>query len=260
MIKNLYLHRRYLLGSFWADFRYRYAGTALGLFWFIINPLLEALVYTVVFSQLVGFRSGGTRGVAYTLFLITGLFPWLTFSQTITRVSNSLNAESTYLRRLPIPSDVFVAKGALVSTFSLLVYMVVLIPINLLFGNSLSWTWFLLPVLVFLIGALGFGISLILAHLRVFFPDVGEILGVLVHLWRWTLPINYSIDIFPDWLRSLIVYNPPYYFISSFRDLIIDKQLPPAVAWLHMAGWTLIFLTLGSIISKRLGADVKDQL
>ena len=260
MLKNLFTYRRYLLGSFWADFRYRYAGTTLGLFWFIVNPLLEALIYTIVFSQLIGFRTGGTRGVAYTLFLITGLFPWLTFSQTITRVSNSLNAESVYLRRLPIPSDVFVAKGALVSTFSLLVYMIVLIPINLLFGNSLSWTWFLVPVMVVLIGGLGFGISLILAHLRVFFPDIGEILGVLVQLWRWTLPINFSIEIFPDWLRSFIIYNPPYYFITSFRDLIIDKHLPSIVAWIHMIVWTLIFVTLGSIISKRLGSEVKDKL
>jgi len=260
MLKNLYNHRRYLLGSFWADFRYRYAGTALGLFWFIINPLLEALIYTVVFSQLLGLRTAGTRGVAYTLFLITGLFPWLAFSQTVTRVSNSLNAESTYLRRLPIPSDVFVAKGALVSTFSLLVYMVVLIPINLLFGNSLSWTWLLIPVLVLFIGTLGFGISLILAHLRVFFPDIGEILGVLVQLWRWTLPINYSIDIFPTWLQSLIVYNPPYYFITSFRDVIIDQKIPSVVAWVNMFVWTLVLLVFGSIISKRLGADVKDQL
>ena len=259
MLKNLYIHRRYLLGSFWADFRYRYAGTALGLFWFVINPLLEAMVYTIVFTQLIGFRSGGTRGVSYTLFLITGLFPWLTLSQTINRVSNSLNMESTYLKRLPIPSDVFVAKGALVSTFSLIVYMVVLIPISLLFGNALSWTWLLIPVLVILFGALGFGISLILAHLRVFFPDLGEILGVLVQLWRWTLPINYSIEIFPSQLRSLLAYNPPYY-LSSFRDLIIDKQPPPIIGWVHMLGWTLVFITFGSIISKRLGSDVKDQL
>ena len=260
MLKNLFTHRRYLLGSFWADFRFRYAGTALGLFWFIINPLLEAAIYSVIFTYLIGIRTGGTRGVSYTLFLLTGLFPWLTFSQIITRGSNSLYSESVYLRRLPIPSDVFVAKDALVSMLSLLIYMVVLIPLNLLFKNALSWNLLILPVLVFLITALGFGISLILAHLRVFFPDIGEVLAVLVQLWRWTLPINYSLDIFPDWLRSIMLFNPPYYFITSFRDVLIDRKIPSIESWLYMSLWVLLFGLLGSFVARRLGSEVKDLM
>lgn len=260
MLKNLYVHRRYLIGSFWADFRYRYAGTALGIFWFIVNPLLDALVYSVVFTYLIGFRSGGTRGVSYTLFLLIGLFPWFTFSQIITRGSNSLNSDSLYLRRLPIPTEIFIAKDALVSMLGLFIYMLVLIPLNLVFKNELSWNLLILPVLIFLITALGFGLTLILAHLRVFFPDIGEILGVLVQLWRWTLPINYSLDIFPEPLRSIMVFNPPYYFITSFRDVFLDKQLPSPTAWLHMVSWVIFFWAAGAFIAHQLGAEVKDQM
>ena len=53
MLRNLYDYRRYIFGSFWMDLRYRYSGTALGFFWFIITPLLEVLIYAVVFSQIV---------------------------------------------------------------------------------------------------------------------------------------------------------------------------------------------------------------
>jgi ABC-type polysaccharide/polyol phosphate export permease len=260
MLKNLWFHRRYLLGSFWADFRFRYAGTALGLFWFIFNPLLEALVYSVVFTYLIGFRSGGTRGTAYTLFLLIGLFPWFTFSQIITRGSNALNSDSVFLRRLPIPSEVFIAKDALVSMLGLFIYMLVLIPLSLIFNNGLSWSLLILPVLIFLITALGFGMTLILAHLRVFFPDIGEILNVLVQLWRWTLPINYSVDVFPDWLRTIMEFNPPYYFITSFRDVFLDKQLPPPVAWLFMVAWVIFFGLIGAFVAHRLGNEVKDQM
>jgi ABC-type polysaccharide/polyol phosphate export permease len=261
MLKNLYIHRRYLLGSFWTDFRYRYAGTALGFYWFIVNPLLEALLYSIVFSYLIDSRSGGARGVPYVLFLLIGLFPWFAFTHIITRGSNALNSSALYLRRLAISTDIFIAREALVSMFSLFIYILILIPLNPLLGNALSWNVLVLPVLIFLFIAMGFGISLALAHVRVFFPDVGEILGVLVHLWRWTLPINYSYEIFPENIRSVLVWiNPPYYFINSFRDVFLERRLPSLEAWLHMIGWVVIFGIIGSFVSSRLAAEVRDQM
>jgi ABC-type polysaccharide/polyol phosphate export permease len=260
MLRNLYIHRRYLFGSFWTDFRFRYAGTALGVFWFIVNPLLEATIYSVVFTYLIGLRSQGTREVSYTVFLLIGLMPWLSFSTMLTRGSNALNSASIFIRRLSIPTDIFVAKEALISMFSLFIYIVILIPISLLFGNPLSWNLLILPILIFLFIALGFGFSLTLAHLRVFFPDIGEVLGVLAQLWRWTLPINYSIDILPDWLQTIFKYNPPFYFITSFRDVFLERRLPSLEAWLYMVGWILFFGGLGSFVAHRLGAEVKDQM
>src|SRR5574339_672087 len=226
MIKDLFIHRRYLFGSFWTEFRYRYSGTALGFFWFIVNPLLDALIYTIVFSQLIGLRTGGGQGTTYAIFLIAALFPWLTFSRIITEGSNSLNTNSIYVRRLAVPPSIFIAKDTLVSLLSLMIYLAVLLPINLILGHHLSWSLLFIPPLAALLALLGFGISLILGHLRVFFPDVGEILPALVNLWRWTLPINYSYDIFPDWLRRIMQFNPPYLFIKSFRDIIVGYEVP----------------------------------
>lgn len=260
MLKNLFHNRRYLIGSFWAEFRFRHAGTTLGLFWFVVNPLLEVLIYSVIFTYLLGFRSEDRGEVPYTLFLLIGLFPWLAFSQLITQGSNSLNSGALYLRRVPVPSEIFIAKDALVSMLSLCIYMIVLLPIVPFFKNSLSWSLLALPLLVLLITALGFGMILSLAHLRVFFPDIGEILRVLVQLWRWTLPINYSLNIFPGWLRSILIFNPPYFFITSFRTIFLDKKLPPMEAWLHMISWVLLFGIMGTFVTKRLGHEVKDQL
>ncbi|MDD2921817.1 MAG: hypothetical protein PHQ36_05970, partial [Anaerolineales bacterium] len=115
--------------------------------------------------------------------------------------------------------------------------------------------------LIFLTAALGFGISLILAHLRVFFPDIGEVLGVLVQLWRWTLPVNFSYDVFPQWFAlTMKLTNPPYYFLASFRDVLIYRSMPSMHAWLFMVGWVLAFGILGSFTSRKLGAMVKDQM
>jgi ABC-type polysaccharide/polyol phosphate export permease len=259
MLKNLFVHRRFLFGSFWSEFRFRYAGSVLGVFWFIVNPILEAALYSFVFSYLIGLRGDG-RGDSYIIFLLCGLFPWLGFSSLISRGSNALNTSAVYLRRLAVSTDVFVAKESLIALMSLLIYMIILIPANMAFGNQLSWSMLILPVLAFLLVALGFGVSLILSHLRVFFPDVGEILGVLIQLWRWTLPINYSLDMMPEWARTIMQFNPPYYFFASIRDVYLNGKLPSSVAWIHMLAWTFVFGLLGSIVSKRLGSEVKDLM
>lgn len=260
MFKNLFTHRRYLFGSFWTEFRFRYAGTALGIFWFVVNPILEAAIYSVVFSYLLGLRSQAGRGVSYTLFLVIGLLPWLAFSTMLTHGSNVLNSSSAFLRRLAIPTEIFVAKESLISMLSLVVYIVVLLFIGPFLGGKFTWNLLILPVLIVLFVLLGYGFSLVLSHLRVFFPDIGEILGVLVQLWRWTLPINYSTDILPGWLSRIFKFNPPYYFITSFRDLFLDGRFPEPIAWFAMIAWVTVLLLLGSLITHRLGTEVKDQL
>ena len=260
MLKNLFVHRRFLFGSFWSEFRFRYAGSVLGVFWFIVNPILEAALYSFVFSYLIGLRAGDGRSGSYTIFLLCGLFPWLAFSSLIMHGSNALNTSAVYLRRLAVSTDVFVAKESLIALMTLVIYTIILIPVNIAFGNLPSWSMLILPVLAFLLVALGFGVSLIVSHLRVFFPDVGEILSVLVQLWRWTLPINYALDMMPEWARPVMQFNPPYHFLSSIRDVYLYGKLPSSEAWIHMLAWTFVFGLLGSLVSKRLGAEVKDLM
>lgn len=260
MFKNLYNFRRYLLGSFWADLRYRYAGTALGFFWVVLTPLLEVLIYAVVFSQLVNIRSGAGKGISYTLFLTSGLFPFLAFSQMISRGSNSIISNAIYMRRSLVPSEVFVFKEALLSGFSFLIYLVLLLPISVLADNPITWRVIFLPVFAALLLLLGFGMSIPLANLRILIPDLGEIIPVFLQLWRWTLPIMFTDKNFPAWLRRLMSLNPPYYFIRAFRDILIEHTLPPFEAWLVIIFWLAVFLVIANLASRRLSDEVKDLL
>jgi homopolymeric O-antigen transport system permease protein len=260
MLKNLYTYRRYLLGSFWTDLRYRYAGTALGFFWVIVNPILEVLIYAVVFSQIVTIRSGGGRGISYVLFLTSGLFPFLAFSQMISRGSNAIKSNALYMRRSLVPSEVFVFKEGLLTSFSFLIYLVLLIPISLVANNPLTWQVLLMPFFAVLLLLLGFGMAIPLANFRILFPDLGEIIPVLLQLWRWTLPIMFSDKDFPGWLRRLMSINPPYYFIHSFRDVLIDHQIPSWGAWISIGFWIIVFIIIAQLVSRWLRNEVKDLL
>ncbi|MBI5944984.1 MAG: ABC transporter permease [Chloroflexi bacterium] len=260
MINSLSRYRRYLLGSFWTELRYRYAGTTVGFFWFFVNPLLEVLVYTVVFSYVINLRTGGQRPSDYVIFLCTGLFPWLAFVENLNKGATVLIANRLYLNRLAMPPAVFVAKNSLLSYFTLLIYSVILIPVVLLFGNRLNWTLLLIPVIGFLFQLMGMGISLTLSHLHTLIPDVGEILNPILQLWRWTLPILFKDDIFPEFVRPLLRWNPPYYFITSFREILTEQSVPSATAWGFMVFWVILFSMAGIFTATKLYSDIKDSL
>ena len=174
MLKSLYKHRGYILENAWNDIRYRYAGTGLGAFWNIFNPLLEVAIYTFVFSQILALRSGGTRGTAYVLFLCAGLFPWLSFSDTVLRGSNAFQENAGSLRRLPILPAVFVAKYSISSFINLLIYMALLFPLTVVMGISPHWTQLLVFPLSLMLQALAFGLTLIFANVRFLIPDTKE--------------------------------------------------------------------------------------
>ncbi len=260
VIQHLYIYRRYIWQTAWNELRYRYAGTGLGVFWNIINPLLEVLIYTFVFTQLLIIRSGGERTAPFVLYLCVGLFPWLAFSETVAQGSNALLENANYLKRLAIPAEIFVAKNVLIATFSLYISLLLLIPFSLILGGPLSWSWLLLPVVALLLQGLGLGLALILASLRVFFRDIGEALRAVMQLWKWTMPIVYPAALIPESLRPWLPLNPPYLFIEAIRNLFLAQQLPSLSAWAIMLGWISLFGLVGVLVMQKLQVEIRDSL
>jgi lipopolysaccharide transport system permease protein len=259
MILKLYRYRQYIWRNAWNDLRYQYAGTGMGVFWNIIHPLLQILVYGFVLSRLKALRSGESD-MLYVLYLCTGLFPWHAFSEAIARGSNELLANSVYLRRLAISPEIFVAKNALTSVINLLILLLLLIPFSLFLGEPLSWSLLLLLPLAVLLQLLAFGLSLALASLRVFFRDIGEILRILILIWMWTIPVLYQETLLPENARFLFGLNPPYPFIRSIRNVFLEQQGPSLETWLVMAGWLSLFVLIGTLIMQKLQVEIRDVL
>jgi ABC-type polysaccharide/polyol phosphate export permease len=194
------------------------------------------------------------------LFLVTGLFPWLSYTEAILRGTNALVQNAAYLRRMSIPTEIFIAKNSLLALFSLLIYLMLLLAYFLISGRSIGMSLLILPFLAVLLQLSAFGVTLVTAHLRILFPDIGEVLPTILQLWRWLLPILYSFDVFPELLQKILKLNPPYYFIESFRTIFLDNKLPGTGAWLNMLLWTAFLLTIGFFTAAKLRTDVVDEL
>lgn len=255
LLTNLYRYRRYIFYNAWNELHFRYAGTGIGIFWNLVHPLCEIIIYTIVFSLLL---SRGTQGHSYALYLTTGLLPWRTFADAIVQGGNAFTQNAIYLKRLAIPPEIFVAKVAVSSFLLLFIYLILLLPLSAALGGHLGLSLLLLPLLAMLLQGLGFGMELVLANLQTLFPDIRQSLQFLIPLWSWTMPIFYPDTVIPPAIHPWLYLNPPYVLIESIRYVLLENRLPSLQNWIIITAWITFFVWLGAIVNEKLQDDVRD--
>src|SRR5687768_16417075 len=118
--RGLLGHRRYIWRGALAELRHRYAGTGLGVVWNVLHPLALIAIYSIVFTTVMGGSvPNQDNRFAHVFYLCSGLLPWLAFADCVTRGANAFAENATYLRKLPIPEQVFVARSATAATLGL---------------------------------------------------------------------------------------------------------------------------------------------
>lgn len=258
MIADLVTHRGYIWRTAWLDVRNRYAGAGLGAVWNILQPLAMILVFTLVFTQLM--TGGKDLGAPYPVYLCSALLPWQGFADCITRGTHSFISNAAYLRRLPIPEQVFVAQSAVASAISLSVSFVVLVLIAAVMGHHPSWHWLLLPIPLALLIGLGFGLGLALGTLNAFIRDVGQVVPILMQVWFWLYPVVYHVSNLPETMQRVVRLNPVFPYMESIRALFIERTMPDPGLWLGMAAWTAVAGLAGFLVLRRLRTELRDVI
>ena len=158
---------------------------------------------------------GSVAAGAFALYLCAGILPWTAFSDCVLRGANAFIENAAYLKKLPIPEQVFVAQNAVTATISLGVSMALLLVVSLGIGGVVSTAWLGVPLVLLLFQGFGFGLGLIFSTLNVFLRDIGQALVIILQLWMWVTPIVYVEQILPAGLRALAPYNPAIPLIDA---------------------------------------------
>jgi lipopolysaccharide transport system permease protein len=255
----LWKYRKFILQNAVNDLRHRYAGSTMGVFWNVLNPLSQILVYTLVFSNLMKAHLTHRPSTAgFAVYLCSGLLPWTAFAESVVRGTGAFVSNAHFLKKLPVPEQVFVAQSALASTLNLLVSMVLLFGLNVSTGSSASLTWFLVPIILLLFQGLAFGLGVLLGSLNVFFRDIGQIVAILLQLWMWLNPIVYLKTTLPAKLQAALTWNPTFAFIDSIHDAMLNHTVPEAWKWGSMFSWALGMTLVGYAVMRRLRPEIRD--
>jgi lipopolysaccharide transport system permease protein len=187
------------------DIRLRYRQTALGATWVVLQPLLSALIFAVVFGFIAKMPS---QGVPYFLIAFSGMMGWTLFMGNLTRVTPSLVANAALVRKIYFPR-LLIPLGVVPSVLvdflvSLGVMFVLLVLYHVVPGVGLL----LFPFCILSILLLSLGLGLIGASLSVKYRDIQHIVPFVTQLLMYASPVGYSIAAVPARIRPYYLLNP----------------------------------------------------
>ena len=261
MLATLLQNRYLILELVVRDVRSRYVGSILGLFWSVLNPLLQLILYTVVFSIVLNIRFGqeGTVG-RFAEYVFCALLPWAAIQESTTRSAQSLIEHANLIKKIRFPLETVPFGITCSACFHQLLGSAVFAVI-LVFNQSSSFehSWLLLPLLLTQM-IMMFGVALAIASLNVFFRDIAQVLGVLFMLLFWMTPIIYPKSHAPEAFQSILDLNPLTHMVEGYRYALLGDPVPSLLGLLY---WTLFCVAayfLGRTILNRLRPSLLDQL
>lgn len=246
------------------NIKLKYRDSFLGILWSFVQPLLNMIVLSVVFTGIFG-RSG--KGiVCYPIFLFSGRLLFEFFTTGTKAALNSFRVNAPIIKKVYVPKYMY-PFSAILSTFvtlglSLLCFICVWIFFkltNVSNGGAMAFDWHMLlvfiPIAILLIFVVGVGF--ILAVLQVYFRDIQYIWDVICTLLFYMVPIIYDISsIKSEWTQTLIRINPLTHIITLFRQCVIDCKPMDLNMILYSLAWALGSLLIGLFIFNKKNDDL----
>ena len=172
LVKELYAYREMIISLVRKDLRGRYKGSVLGFLWTFINPLLQLMVYTIVFSVIL--KAGIDK---FYLFLFVALVPWIFFSSAITGGATSILSQQDMVKKIYFPRQVLPISYVTSSFVNMLLCFLVIFGVLIITGYGINYVALLyLPIAMIVEYILAMGIGLLSAALTVYFRDLEYIL------------------------------------------------------------------------------------
>lgn len=255
-LKELYAYRQMIVGLVRKDLRGRYKGSVLGFLWTFINPLLQLMVYTMVFSVIM--KNGIEK---YYIYLFVALIPWIFFSSSITSGCSSIISSKEMVKKIYFPREVLPISTVTSGFINMLYCFIVIFAVLLIARIGFNiYAILCLPIIMIVEYFLALGFALIFSALTVYFRDLEYILGIITMAWMYLTPVLYSIDSVPEELRSILMMNPMSPVIIAYRDILYYKQVPQLETLISALAVGLIACVLGYLIFHKLQKHFVEEL
>ena len=208
------------------DLKVKYKSTILGFLWALLVPISTMLVFKLVFSFFLRVK---IPNVPYSVYLLTGLFPWFFLSTSISTATTSLVDSSNLLKKVYFSRTVIPVSIVASNFINFLLSLLVLIIYMMILKMKISLAVLFLPILILLQIMLIIGIVLGFSSLFINYRDIKYGVEILLLVWFYLTPIFYPVDLvqkLPVIARKLYMLNPVTNIIIMYRDVLIKGHMP----------------------------------
>lgn len=232
-LRDIWRYRGLLRDLVVQDFRSRYAGSVIGVFWNILQPAAQVFIFAVILARIIGSRLPDSMQYDYgvvdapfalSIYICAGLLPWIVISESIARTSTAFVAHSTLIKRVAFPHPLLVLYQVISGGITLGIMLLIFLGVMAVTGHQIGATMLWLPVIIVLQCGLTFGFGLILATITAHFRDMTQVIGIVLQIWFWMTPIVYPRDIvsqvFPGFGVTLLQLNPLYHLTNVYQNIL----------------------------------------
>ena len=224
----------------WRDIKVMYAQTVLGFLWAIMQPLIQIVLFTVIFGKVVRVP---TDGIPYVLYSSVGIIPWTYMSQAMNQASQSLIQGQQMLGKIYFPRLFYPITPILSRLIEFGISMILIFLLLFYYRLMPTWHLLLLPVFGLMMIVVSLGVGMWLATLSIRFRDVKYALGFLLRMLMYTAPIVYSASSIPVKYRLIYSFNPIVGVIEGFHACILGTPIPWQFIWPGMVTTCIIFFS-----------------
>lgn len=246
MIKNFLKHRFLFEELVKRDFKKKYKRTVLGVAWSILSPLLQLLVMSLVFTQILGRNTPH-----FTIYIFCGNLIFSFFSDATKGGMGTIMGNAGIFTKVNVPKYLFLLSRNVQALINFGLILVVFFIFVALDGLPFTWKFLCLLYPILCLILFNIGVGMILSAFFVFFRDTQYLYDVFTMLLMYLSAIFYTIDQYSHTVQCLFLLNPIYLFIRYFRKIVIEAAIP--TVWFHllMAVWVLLALGIGCYMYKR---------
>ncbi|MCK0118790.1 ABC transporter permease [Isoptericola sp. S6320L] len=247
--------------------------TYLGQLWAILNPVLNATVYVIIFGIILQ----TSRGVENTIaFIVIGVFLFRFVEQSVNGGAQSINKRTNLIRSLHFPRAVLPISNVVshLATLvpALFVMGLIVLASGLLPGYDpvhVTWQWLLLIPAVALMWVFNMGLAFVMARAVAITPDLDNIISFVLRFAMYgsgvIFPLAHYVGRLPDsvqvWLEPVLTYQPIAVYLYLGRSSLMDEEafVQEPIMWILGVVWAVVFFVAGFIIfwrgEERYGRD-----
>lgn len=256
VFKDLYKYRELLKTSVKKEIRGKYKNSFLGVLWSFLNPLLQILVYAIVFPLIMKNNEKN-----YVVFLCCGLIPWTFFSTAITRAAFTMIENGNIIKKVYFPREILPISICVSEAVNFLISTVIIIAFVLCNGLGLTTYILFYPLIYIVQFLLVLAIGLIVSSITVYIRDLQHLIGVALQLLFYATPIVYNpATINARGFEWVLKINPMTYIIGAYRDIFYNQVMPDITSLIVLGVILIIACIVGYIIFNKLQKGFAEEL
>jgi lipopolysaccharide transport system permease protein len=222
MLREQVEYRELLATIVRRDLMLRYKQTVMGFGWALFMPLLNTVIFSVIFMRVAPVETP----VPYPLYAFCGLAAWNFFASALRFAVTSLTSNPSLVTKVYFPREIFPFAAVLVALVDFAVASTMLIVLMAYYGIGVSWTLAFLPAVVLVHVIFTAGVALLLSMGNLFYRDVKYLFDVVLSVWMFATSVVYPVDRIGGWLGPLLGLNPLTPIVDAYRNVILLGQAP----------------------------------